>query len=51
MEELENLLKNIKVNQHNKAKDHYSEMAWLPFQKEKLVLMKKCVISEEKLSA
>ena len=27
------LLKNIKVNLHNKAKGHYREMEWLPFQK------------------
>ena len=33
MEQLANLLKNIKVNLHNKALGHYREMAWLPFQK------------------
>ena len=27
-------MKNIKVNQCNKAKGYYREMAWLPFQKE-----------------
>ena len=32
-EQLENLLKNIKVNLHTKALGHYREMAWLPFQK------------------
>ena len=35
MEQLANILKNFKVNSHNKALDHYREMAWLPFQKSK----------------
>ena len=32
-EQLANLLKNIKVNYHNKALGHYRAMAWLQFQK------------------
>ena len=36
MEQLANLLKNFKVNLHNKALGHYREMAWLPFQKDLL---------------
>ena len=38
VEQLANLLKNIKVNLHNKASGHYREMAWLPFQKQKSLL-------------
>ena len=33
IEQLANLFKNVKVKLHNKAKCHYREMAWLPFQK------------------
>ena len=32
-EQLAKILKNSTVNLHNKAKGHYREMAWMPFQK------------------
>ena len=39
LEQLANLLKNIKANLHNKAKGQYREMAWLPFHKS--IMLKK----------
>ena len=39
MEQLANLLKNIKVNFYNKTLGHYREMAWLPFQKFQLEML------------
>ena len=33
VEQLAKLMKNVKVNLHNKALGHYREMAWLPIQK------------------
>ena len=47
MEQLANLLKNFKVNIHNKALVHYREMAWLPFQKYYLQNLKKLNLNDQ----